>query len=236
MAVATPTKMVEAFAINAPSGNITSPFPIPSQIATNPGQASLNDGFPTACLTPISSGGIPPKGADMNGILNLISSNVAASSAGQVFNVYDATYAGEIGGYAIGAILQQASNPLATWTNTVANNETDPDTGGAGWVSSVPLFSSAALAGPNDVVLPGPSDYVISVATGSGAVSFSGFVPQRDGQRITLLANGADNIKLLALQGSAAGHQIQASGETDVVSNDTITLQYSTGLGKWYFP
>lgn len=239
----TPPILIEAFALNAPNctpeapiaGGKTFPFPTASQINTLNGAASLNDGYPPLTMTDPTDGGVPPFGCDTNGIFYILSAWVAFLGAGQL-PVFDATLAADMGGYAIGARLQQAANPTETWTNTVAGNASDPDTGtpgAAGWISSTPLYSAAALAGPNDVVLPGPSDYIISVATGSGAVTFSGFVAQRDGQRLTLIANGANNIKLLALQGSAAGNQIQASGESDITGNDSITIQYSTGFGKW---
>lgn len=237
---ATPPTLLEPFAKNAPecspsapvAGGKTFPFPQPSQVDTLNGAASLDDGFVPLNMTNPVAGGVPPFGVDMNGILFYLSSHIAALAAGQFYQ-YDATLSAFMGGYAVGAVLQQAANPNAFWINQTAGNESDPDTGGGGWLSTVPLYSAAALAGPNDVVLPGPSDYFISVATGSGAVTFSGFVAQRDGQRITLIANGANNIKLLALQGSAAANQIQASGESDITGKDCITLQYSTGFGKW---
>jgi len=237
---ATPPTLLEPFAKNAVAcspaapvaGGKTYPFPQPSQVDVVNGAASLDDGFTPLNMTNPAAGGVPPFGVDMNGILFYLSSHIAAMAAGQLYQ-YNATLSAFMGGYAIGAVLQQSANPNAFWINQVAANETDPDTGGAGWLSTVPLYSAAALAGPNDVVLPGVSDYVISVNTAGGAVPFSGFVAQRDGQRITLIANGANLLKLLALQGSAAANQIQASSETDVLGNDSITLAYSKGFGKW---
>lgn len=236
-----PPRILEPFAKNAPTctpaapvaGGKTAPFPQPSQIGTTGGAASLDDGFPALTMTDPTQGGVPPFGVDMNGILFLLSSHIAALAAGQLYQ-FDATLAASMGGYAAGAVLQQSANPNAFWINQTAANTNNPDAGAtAGWLSTVALYSAAALAGPNDVALPGPSDYVISVDTSAGAVSFSGFVAQRDGQRITLIANGANNLKLLALSGSAAANQIQASGETDVFGKDSQTLQYSTGFGKW---
>jgi hypothetical protein len=105
------------------------------------------------------------------------------------------------------------------------------------WVFSqlAPTYSAAVLAGPNNVVLPGAGDYVFSVNTSAGIVTYSGFVSQRDGQKLTFIANGANGIKFLALQTSNAANQIQAAGETDIVGGDSITLRYSNGFGKWLF-
>lgn len=47
-------------------------IPTASQIGVTPGAASLTDGFPPLTMTPLASGGVPPAGADFNGILNLI--------------------------------------------------------------------------------------------------------------------------------------------------------------------
>lgn len=226
-------KLVEPFGVNAGASYITKPFPVASQISTNPGRASLNDGFTPLNMTPISNGGIPPAGADMNGILYVISSILTAMNEGLLAFVYDATFQAAIGGYPQGAVLQQAANPLAFWISTTAANMTDPDTGGAGWLSTIPLYSSAALSGPNDVVLPGPSDYQIDVDTSSAAVSFTGFVAQRDGQEITLSAIGANNLTLQALTGSAAGNQIRAAFDTTVEQNGSLTIRYSAGASAW---
>lgn len=228
----TPTKMVEAFAVNAGPTYITTPFPVPSQISGgNPGKASLNDGFTPLNMTALASGGIPMSGPDLNGILNLISQTIAALNAGQVFLPYDATYQGLISGYALGAILQQAGDALATWISTVAGNVTDPDTGGAGWRSSKVLYSNTALTGTNDVVLPGSSDYIIDVGT---AKNFTGFVAQRDGQKITFCQTTTSTVQFTSLATSAAGNQLRIPPAGIALSQyDSYTLQYNATLAKW---
>jgi hypothetical protein len=182
-------------------------------------------------MTNPTDGGIPPFGIDMNGILFIVSSWAAYYAAGQL-PFYDATLQGFMGGYAIGSELAQAATPWETWTSIVDANMTDPDTGGAGWLSSVPLYYTAALSGTNDVVLPGVSDFVISINSAAGP--FTGFVPQRDGQRLTFLNKSGANLQFNALIGSAAGHQILLSGNTAISNNDSITFQYSQGAGVWY--
>jgi len=230
--VPTPEPITKAFGADAGAGYITDPIPVDSQITVKNGAASFTDGFPPLTMTDPTAGGVPPFGQDMNGILKMISAYCAAIQAGQ-FCTFNATVAAAIGGYAVGAILAKADGS-GTWRNTVAGNTANPDTGGAGWVSSTPLYSNAALAGPNDVVLPGVSDYLIDVSTASGAVSFSGFIAQRDGQRVTLRAVGANNLTLDALTGSAAANQISMSANLAIVPNDTVTIQYSQGAGKWF--
>ena len=117
----------------AAGGSYVNPIPTASQIGVVNGRASLHDGFPPLTFTPIGAGGVPPFGSDMNGILNEITAIQQWQEAGGFFP-YDSTFSTAIGGYPKGAILQ-AANFGGLWTNTVENNTTNPDAGGAGWVS-----------------------------------------------------------------------------------------------------
>lgn len=234
MSVANPVKMVEAFGINAGPAYITAPFPVPSQISTAPGSASLNDGFTPLNMTPITDGGIPPSGADMNGILFLISSTVAAVSAGQIYNTYDATYATAIGGYAVGAVVKDATNALQRWTAAVASPR-DPATFPQDWVSSIALLStSSPTAGTHsDNVLSGPSDFFLDVNTAAGAITLDSFVAQRDGQRLVLSATGANVLNVGGRTGGTAANNVRSSSAVTVIQNDSVTIQYSNAIGRW---
>lgn len=237
----TPPRILEPFAASAPTctqatpvaGGKTNPFPVASQIGVLAGAASLTDGFPPLTATAPTSGGVAPFGIDANGILFLLSSWIAAQAAGQ-YPQFDATLATAMSGYKVGAILQQANNLNAFWINNVDGNSNDPDTGSlTGWLSTVPLYSAAVLGSVNDVVLPGLSNYVIKIGAAIGP--FTGFVAQRDSQEITFVNNSGGEIQFNALSGSsAAGHQIQASGNIGVANGDSLTIRYSTGLGKWF--
>lgn len=232
--VANPVKMVEAFGINALAPYITAPFPVPSQIATNPGNASLNDGFTPLNMTALVDGGIPPSGADMNGILFLISSSVAALSAGQIYNAFDSVYAAAIGGYNKGAVVVDATNQLQRWTSAITANTTDPATTPANWVSSIPILSaSSPTAGAHaDNVLTGPSDFFLDINTAAGAITLNGFVAQRDGQHLVISNTGANALVIGALAGTAA-NQVRMSASITLLQNDSITIQYCSALSKW---
>lgn len=250
MAVAAPTKLIEAFAAAAPTcpqsapvaGGRTFPFPITSQVVAGfPGNASLDTGFTPANMTPLNQSGLPMSGPDLQGILFLATSNVAALSAGQVFNVYDATYAAAIGGYAAGAILQKVGDVSAYWISQVANNGTNPDTGGAGWASSTPLYidniagSGAISVGTNNnVVLAGPSDYIYDVDTTAGAVVLTGFVSQRHAQRLVITNKGTNTLAISSLTGSSAANQIRCiAGGLFIPQYGVLTLYYSATLSLW---
>lgn len=229
-----PTKLVEAFAINATSAYITKPFPVPSQISTNPGNASLNDGFTPLNMTALTDGGIPPSGADMNGILYLLSTVIACVSAGQIVYPFDSAYATAIGGYAQGAQVADATNTARRWTSYIANNTTDPAVTPANWISSTAILSaSAPTAGTHaDNVLAGPSDFFLDINTAAGNVTLNGFVSQREGQRIVISNTGTNALTIGALAGSA-GNQARLSSAITLLQYDSVTLQYCTALTAW---
>lgn len=233
------TKMVEPFALLAPTdgspGGKTVPFPVPSQIpGGNPGKASLADGFTPLNMTAIGSGGIPMSGLDLNGILYLITLTTAALNAGLAYLVYDNVFQAAIGGYPQGAVLVQAADATALWKSITAANVTDPDTGGAGWVSSKPLHTTltAAAGATHDQALANPSDQILDIDTTAGVATFDTFVAQRDGQRITISCTGANALNVGGAGGTAA-NRIRQSGAITLLTNDSITIQYCTAVLRW---
>jgi hypothetical protein len=125
----TPTLVPLAFAASGTKNVI----PENSQIGITPGAASLQDGFPPLTFTPIAAGGVPPAGADFNGVLNLITQTIRWKHAGGQFG-YSSTFANDanVSGYPRGALLLR-SDQSGMWLNQTDSNTTNPDTGGAGW-------------------------------------------------------------------------------------------------------
>lgn len=235
MPVPTPSPITEAFGVNAGVTFVNYPIPVASQIGIVDGAASFNDGFPPLNFTKVELGGVPPSGADMNGLLKMITAYCAMLQAGQPIK-YNAAVQTAIGGYALGAVLQKAADTNATWTSVAANNMTNPDTGGAGWLSSIPLyFADATLLGAvNDYVLPGPSDYTLDVDTTAGAVNITGFVAQRANQTLYVTNTGANPLVLDALNaGSAVAHRLRTVGDFNLSQYGSLTIRYSAGVGKW---
>lgn len=165
-----PTKIQVPFANGAGAGYKNS-IPVASQISTSPGAASFTDGFPPATMMPLASGGVPPSGPDMNGILNAITAIQQWQSAGGKF-AYDAAFATAIGGYPKGAILVNATND-GYWRNTAEGNMTNPDAtdgSAAGWVlaMSYPYRKNVLINGNFDVWQRGVTPLSITGNTGSG--------------------------------------------------------------------
>lgn len=142
-----PDKLPLPFAAAAGPSYIRS-IPTASQIGITPGAASLTDGFPPLNFNPVASGGIPPFGQDMNGILNWVSAWAQWVSAGSPVS-FDSTFATAIGGYPRGALLNSLSS-VGFWSSLVDDNTTNPDTGGANWQAVA--FGTTYPGNPNGFV------------------------------------------------------------------------------------
>jgi len=126
-----PTKIQRAIALNGTKNAIPILDP-----ALGDGKACYDKGFGLLNFTPKTSGGIPPWGADMNGLLFEQSNVIKFLNSGGTF-LYDATFQTAISGYPIGAVLRKA-NLSGLWICTADANMTNPDTGGAGWAQISP--------------------------------------------------------------------------------------------------
>jgi len=163
VSISIPTKITVPFANSA--GAYKNTIPIPSQIGITNGIASFTDGFPPLTMTPKASGGVPPYGQDMNGILYNATQALQYTQAGGSF-IYDGTFSTAVGGYPIGAKVQ-ATDYSGYWLNKTANNTTSPELFGAGWVpynqqgetlvtmSSSNITLSALQAAKNIIILSG---------------------------------------------------------------------------------
>ena len=129
IAAGIPYKFTLPWAKNAGGAYIQNP--IPSTTAT-PGRASFDQGYPAVTFTPVSAGGIPPFGADTNGILFALSAWAQWQQAGGAVP-WDSSFASGISGYPLGAIVANATVNGFFWLNGTDGNTTNPDAGGAGW-------------------------------------------------------------------------------------------------------
>ena len=198
-----------------------------SLIGVQDGAASLADGFPPLNFLPTGAGGVPPFGQDMNGILKWITQAIQWYQAGGPMP-YDSTFATAVGGYPAGAILA-ASTLGEFWLNTVENNTTDPDAGGAGWIG----FSFVT---PADGISQGEG-----ILVSSEAAIFTGAI---SGTTLTVSAMTSGTIKVgMALSDSGgaitAGTKITALGTgtggtgTYVVgTSQTVASETMTGSAK----
>jgi len=125
MSLSPPTQITVPFA----TGGLKNAIPA----AANPtdGHAGYDVGFPAVNMTPKTAGGIPPFGQDFNGIFFEISTALQYLEAGGNFP-YSSAFSTAVGGYPKGCVVSTLAQD-GLWINLVANNSTNPDTGGAGW-------------------------------------------------------------------------------------------------------
>lgn len=129
------------------------PIPVASQTGITVNAASFTDGFPPSTMTPESSGGLPFFGQDMNGILYMISANVACVMSG-FLPTFSAARATALGGYNEGAIVQNA-NATGFWISVAPNNSANPDTVGTNWMPlAAANYTPIACAGTDITLTP----------------------------------------------------------------------------------
>lgn len=126
-----PTKFNIPFGQSAGAG-FTRVIPEASQIGIQAGAASLTDGFVPDNFIPVGSGGVPPFGEDMNGILRQITQWSRWQNAGATV-VFDGTFAAAIGGYPKGTILASAAVNGLFYSSAIDDNTTDPDADSSNW-------------------------------------------------------------------------------------------------------
>jgi hypothetical protein len=206
-----PAKFAAIFANAAPAGNVTSPFPVTAQSG---GLASLNTGFTTVNFTPIAGGGVPPWGKDFNGLLQLLTAWDQWFQAGGPIP-YDGAFQTAIGGYPKNAIVASAVTSGLWWRSTVENNATNPDTGGAGWVTwpiTYPLTAHAVVVGEGTNPL---------AAVGPGA------------QGVPLLGNGASSDPQFAALNLSGGAAV-VTGDLPIANGGTNATSFVSGGVVFY--
>jgi hypothetical protein len=209
-----PAKFNIPFASSAGAGFIRS---IPQTPTGTPGQASLQEGFPSENFQPVAAGGVPPFGQDFNGILNQSTAWNQWQSAGLAFPPYDPTFQTAIGGYPDTALVTSAVTANLVYMSVVDNNVTNPDTGGAGWIvfwrqlaTNTDLYVNGATGNDSNNGLtpatakktiqgavntawtfPPSSAFGITIHISDGTYNESVSTPSIPGPAVTILGNNA---------------------------------------------
>ena len=218
-----PTKIPIPFA-NSASSTYKTTIPQASQIGIANGRASLTDGFPPLTFQGISSGGIPPFGADFNGILYEITSITQWQQAGGMF-LYDSSFSTTISGYPRGSVLQSSSlNGL--WISSAENNTTNPDTGGAGWTSLAFEGSQSISVTSADVTLTQlQSAYPILIISGAQTAARNLIFPAIVGEWI-VQNNTTGAFTLTAKTASGTGVTL-TQGQSTYVYGDGTNIYFA---------
>lgn len=205
-----PAKMGVVWASGAGGSFVRTP-PVPSQIGTTNGAASFTDGFPPLNFSPVASGGIPPFGEDMNGILRIITTWLQWIQAGGPIP-YDSTFQTAIGGYPSGAVVESVSFPGAYWQSTVDNNTGSPDSGAAGW-QPITLADAGLSGRVGGLVVSGTTSAGANIKlAGNGSTTPNKWIGALNGQLVVL--NNLFSANILTLDDSGnltAGNKVRAT-------------------------
>ncbi|WP_129324716.1 gp53-like domain-containing protein [Enterobacter cloacae] len=139
-----PSRITKAFGVNGLKNTI----PVDSSTTTdNNGVATFNKGFPPITMQPLSAGGIPPSGKDMNGVLFSVSAQQQWLNAGGAFP-YSSDFATAIGGYPKGAVVPNSAL-TGNWINLNEGNATSPESSTGATTGWVPLdsYGSTTISG-----------------------------------------------------------------------------------------
>lgn len=128
----TPSRIVKAFGVNGLKNTI----PVDSSTTTdNNGVATFDKGFPPITMQPLSAGGIPPSGKDMNGTLYSVTLQQQWQNAGMTYP-FSQDFSDAVAGYPKGAIVP-SSVLTGQWLNLNEANGTPPESStgaNTGWV------------------------------------------------------------------------------------------------------
>lgn len=128
----TPSRITKAFGVNGLKNTI----PVDSSTTTdNNGVATFDKGFPPVTMQPLSAGGIPPSGKDMNGVLYSTTIQQQWQNAGMTYP-FSQDFSDAVSGYPKGAIVP-SSVYTGQWLNLNEANGTSPESptgANTGWV------------------------------------------------------------------------------------------------------
>lgn len=128
----TPSRITKAFGVNGLKNTI----PVDSSTSTdNNGVATFDKGFPEVTMQPLSAGGIPPSGKDMNGVLYSTTIQQQWQNAGMTYP-FSQDFSDAVSGYPKGAIVP-SSVYTGQWLNLNEANGTSPESptgANTGWV------------------------------------------------------------------------------------------------------
>jgi hypothetical protein len=222
-----PYKFATPWAVDATTGYITSAIP-----ATTTGAAASQQlGFPPITAAPTGAGGIPPNIADFNGFgLYVTAWNQWQQAGGPIY--YDATFSSNIGGYPQGAVLL-AANRSTWWMSTVDNNTSDPDTGGANWIS----FGGGRLLNIQKIVASatytntsGTNEIIIAAAGPGGP---GGGLASTNSSQIAASSGGAAGSYIMAkfTSGFTGGISVVIGSANAPVSGGSASIGTNTTFG-----
>lgn len=230
-----PTKLTVAFASGTGAGPVNT---VPLTPGATPGTASYQTGFTSVNMEPIASGGVPPFGADFNGLFKAATTAQIWQQSGYMWP-FDSTFAGNanIGGYPAGSVLMMGSGK-GLWLNQTDNNVQSPDaTGSAGWIG-LAAAGVSIIATTGGTTTPDQSALGVTTLLVTGALTANAtlMLPLTAGSR-WIVANNTTGSFTLTVQGATgAGVSISQGSALTVFTDGTSYFAASANLSGQYLP
>lgn len=145
-----PARISKAFAVNG----LRNTIPVDSSTTTDSnGIATFDKGFPEITMKPLSAGGKPPLGQDVNGALYGVTRQQQWQNLGMGYP-FDSSYATSMSGYPKGAIIP-SSNFSGQWINLVDGNTANPESSGGstGWAPTTSYGATSIALSSSSVIL-----------------------------------------------------------------------------------
>lgn len=194
------------------------------------GLAGFDQGFPAINMVPKTAGGIPPFGQDFNGIFYDLTVAMQYLQAGGSFP-YDGAWAAAVGGYPVGALVSRTDNQ-GLWRNTVANNVTDPEAGGAGWQPEGSGATTVAMSSSNVTLTALEASRGIIIISGTLTADLQLIFPTYVKQ--WLVVNNATGAFTVTCKTASGTGVISSSGISVLVYGDGVNIYDSVQAGFDY--
>lgn len=230
-----PTKLTIAFASGSGAGPVNN---VPLTPGSTAGTASYQTGFTSVNMEQKAAGGVPPFGADFNGIIQNATKAQIWQQAGFTWT-FDSTFSGSsnIGGYPAQSVLMMGSGN-GLWINKTDNNTTNPDaTGTSGWLG-LPAVGAYTISTTGGTTTPSPSVLGVTTLLVTGALTSNATIvlPLTAGSR-WIAANNTTGSYTLTVQGSSgAGVSITQGSALTVFTDGTSYYAASANLSGAYLP
>lgn len=232
-----PTKLTIVFASGTGAGPVNA---IPLTPGSTAGTASYQTGFTSVNMEPIASGGVPPFGADFNGLFQDATKARIWQQAGYMYP-FDSAFAGNsnIGGYPAGSVLMMSSGK-GMWLNQTDNNTANPDTTGAsGWLG-IAAAGTSTINTTGGTVTPDPSVLGVTtlVVTGTLASNASIILPLTAGLKWIVVNNTSGSFTVTIQGASGTGVQVAqgTSNASYVFTDGTNFYATSANVSGLYLP
>lgn len=230
-----PTKLTVAFASGAGAGPVNT---VPLTPGATPGTASYQTGFTSVNMEPTASGGVPPFGADFNGLFQDATKVRIWQQAGYTWT-FDSAFAADanIGGYPAGSVLLMGTGK-GLWINQADNNSQSPDaTGSSGWLG-LPAAGTYPINTTGGTTTPDPSALGVTTLLVTGALTSNATIvlPLSAGSRWIVQNNTTGSYTLTVSGATGTGVGITQGSALTVFTDGTNYFAASANLSGAYLP